>query len=294
MLTYLYDALPTQFTGKQRDTETASFPGGSDGLDDFSARYNSSSLGRFISVDPANFGAVDESPQTWNMYSYVANNPLNATDPNGLDCIYINNDTGQYEGFNRGDCDNSTEEKANTGHYVNGTVDTITTTTGDANGVVTGYSGTGSKSGTLISGTFASPSSSGPSDELNANAIAIFSEVYRRDPVGTAAKIYGLGAIIGATGGAACYYLCPETATVALAGETGTDLIESTSTLNKIIGDSQRELLKEFFKTGRRPGGLSDRSLQIYKTIAQRAIAAGKDQLGVQASRLQMIVNALK
>jgi hypothetical protein len=79
-----------------------------------------------------------------------------------------------------------------------------------------------------------------------------------------------------------------------LAGETGTELIESTNTLNKIIGGPQRELLKEFFKTGKVPEGLSQRTLQIYKQVAQRAITAGKDQLGVQAQRLQMISNALK
>ena len=82
-----------------------------------------------------------------------------------------------------------------------------------------------------------------------------------------------------------------------MAGETGTDLIESTNTLNKIIGGPQRELLKElkeFFETGKAPEGLSQRTLQIYKDIAQRAVAAGKDQLGVQAGRIQMIANALK
>jgi hypothetical protein len=78
------------------------------------------------------------------------------------------------------------------------------------------------------------------------------------------------------------------------AGETGTDLIEGTNTLNKIIGGEQRELLKDFFKTGERPNGLSDRTLKIYKDIAQRAIDAGKDGLKVQAERIKMIANALK
>ena len=49
---------------------------------------------------------------------YVQNNPLVHVDPTGLDCVYVNNDTGQQEGFNRGDCDNSTDARANTGHYV--------------------------------------------------------------------------------------------------------------------------------------------------------------------------------
>jgi RHS repeat-associated protein len=203
-----------KFTAKERDSES--------GLDNFGARYDASSLGRFMSPDPANVGATYLSPQTWNAYSYVANNPLNAVDPTGLDCIYINNDTGKYEGFNRGDCDNSTEEKANTGYYVDGTVNTITTTTGDDTGVVTGYSGTGDAPGTLISGTFSRPLSTTPSDALNPNAVAIFSDINRRNILNNTLKIYGAGAVIGATGGAACYYLCPSAGatTLGLAGGT--------------------------------------------------------------------------
>jgi RHS repeat-associated protein len=68
-----------KFTSKERDSES--------GLDNFDARYNSSSLGRFMSPDPQNAGAMPASPQTWNAYSYVANNPANAIDPDGL-CSY--------------------------------------------------------------------------------------------------------------------------------------------------------------------------------------------------------------
>ena len=62
-----------------------------------------------------------------------------------------------------------------------------------------------------------------------------------------------------------------------------------------MIGSGQRELLKEFFETGKVPDGLTEKSPQLYKEVAQRAIAAGKDELlGVQAQRLQMIASALK
>ncbi len=112
-----------KFTGKERDSES--------GLDNFAARFNSSTLGRFLSPDPDNAGALLGSPQSWNAYSYVLNSPLNYVDPTGLDCIYINNDTGEQIGFDRGDCDNSTEERANSGYYVDGTVYRSSIWTGD-------------------------------------------------------------------------------------------------------------------------------------------------------------------
>jgi RHS repeat-associated protein len=75
-----------KFTGKERDSES--------GLDNFGARYNSSQYGRFMSPDPGNAGADLTNPQSWNMYSYVLNNPLNAIDPDGLGCVYLDNNGG--------------------------------------------------------------------------------------------------------------------------------------------------------------------------------------------------------
>ena len=64
-----------KFTGKERDTES--------GLDYFGARYYGSNMGRFMSPD--SFGGHLEDPQTLNHYSYVGNNPLSRTDPDGHD-----------------------------------------------------------------------------------------------------------------------------------------------------------------------------------------------------------------
>jgi hypothetical protein len=46
------------------------------------ARYYSSSLGRFMAVDPGRDTKL-EDPQSWNKYTYVRNNPLKFTDPDG-------------------------------------------------------------------------------------------------------------------------------------------------------------------------------------------------------------------
>ena len=71
---------PYKFTGKERDSES--------GLDNFGARYNSSSMGRFMSPDWSTkpqgvpYAKLD-NPQTLNLYAYVGNNPLSSTDPTG-------------------------------------------------------------------------------------------------------------------------------------------------------------------------------------------------------------------
>jgi RHS repeat-associated protein len=55
-------------------------------LYDFPARRYSSSQGRWISPDPLGRGAVTlTSPQTWNRYVYVNNNPLRLMDSTGTD-----------------------------------------------------------------------------------------------------------------------------------------------------------------------------------------------------------------
>jgi RHS repeat-associated protein len=80
-----------KFTGKERDSES--------GLDNFGARYNSSSLGRFMSPDP--LSGSPGNPQSWNRYAYVSNNPLNATDPSGM-CSEEDGFSGCDWGFDSG------------------------------------------------------------------------------------------------------------------------------------------------------------------------------------------------
>jgi RHS repeat-associated protein len=64
-----------KFTSKERDAET--------GLDYFGARYYSGAQGRFTSPDKPLIDQHVGVPQSWNLYSYVRNNPLKYIDING-------------------------------------------------------------------------------------------------------------------------------------------------------------------------------------------------------------------
>jgi len=64
-----------KFTGKERDAET--------GLDYFGARYYGNWLGRFLTPDKPFADQHPGNPQTWNLYSYVRNNPLRLVDDTG-------------------------------------------------------------------------------------------------------------------------------------------------------------------------------------------------------------------
>ena len=74
-LGYTADTVRQKFTLKERDSETA--------LDFFGARYYSSTQGRFSTPDEPFADQFTANPQSWNLYSYVRNNPLRATDPDG-------------------------------------------------------------------------------------------------------------------------------------------------------------------------------------------------------------------
>jgi RHS repeat-associated protein len=79
--------LAYHFTGKERDSES--------GLDDFSARYYASTFGRFMTPDEPLEDQYPVSPQSWNLYAYVRNNPLNSEPTPGLwvQCGLCNSDT---------------------------------------------------------------------------------------------------------------------------------------------------------------------------------------------------------
>ena len=132
-----------EFTGKERDGET--------GLDFFGARDLSAAQGRFTSPDQPLIDQEPSDPQSWNLYSYVRNNPLVNIDPTGQDCVYINDDVS----LERGNC-----SKKN-GTYVSGTIDAKSFTYDPRKGTL-GYSYTnnGALGAGVIAGVYPSRSES--------------------------------------------------------------------------------------------------------------------------------------
>ena len=70
-----------RFTGQERDAETK--------LDFFGARYYSAGQGRFTSPDAPFADQSPADPLSWNLYSYVRNNPMILVDPSGEECVYV-------------------------------------------------------------------------------------------------------------------------------------------------------------------------------------------------------------
>jgi RHS repeat-associated protein len=100
-----------KFTGKERDPES--------GDDNFLARYYTSNLGRFTSPDDSDpSGTIN--PQGLNLYTYVQNNPSNATDPDGHDCVFRLGGNQIY--YQKGDC-SAAPRNADQVTYVPGDID---------------------------------------------------------------------------------------------------------------------------------------------------------------------------
>lgn len=107
--TDIADATEHHFTGKERDAES--------GNDYFGARYYASTVGRFMSPDPAGPWAADVSdPQSWNFYAYARNNPLINVDLFGYDCVYLN-DAGTGIDKNSIDTNSNSGECGDHGGY---------------------------------------------------------------------------------------------------------------------------------------------------------------------------------
>jgi RHS repeat-associated protein len=62
-------------------------------------RYNTSSMGRFMTPDAFFKDSHAGDPQSWNEYTYVRNNPLRYMDPNGEKADVSTECTTDFQGF---------------------------------------------------------------------------------------------------------------------------------------------------------------------------------------------------
>ncbi len=160
-----------KFTGKERDTES--------GMDYFGARYYGSSMGRFMSPDFTGVGsdpvpvpsADFENPQSLNLYSYVQNNPLTNTDPDGHDCVVQSSTSSTTESVSTtsGNCDNVSIGDGQSKTYVPGTVTSISANGG--NSIDIGYNSyDGQSSGVTNAGAAPQPDNPGLAYNYGNNA----------------------------------------------------------------------------------------------------------------------------
>ena len=169
-----YDNVMHKYAGKERDAES--------GLDWFEARYLSSAQGRFTSPDDPLADQSASDPQSWNLYSYVRNNPLVNVDPSGQDCITTSNQTDKSVSVTvaSGTCN------GNVGTYVSGTVNTSSLT---YNGTSVGYTFTPYDTATSNVGFGSVPLGPSPtsSSDINPFGLAVVQAVGQR-----ANSMYGL------------------------------------------------------------------------------------------------------
>jgi RHS repeat-associated protein len=176
-------------TGKERDTES--------GLDYFGARYYGSNMGRFQSPD--SLMGDPENPQSWNLYSYVQNNPVTKTDPDGHD-VRVCDNNGQCNTVS-----NDAYTAAQQGNNSGLNVPTLNQVGGNSNSNDTfnATAITNSSGQTVGTATYV-PENPGIDPYIPSNA-AGYSQLSNTSQVVKA----GVVAYAGAYGAAACLVACP-------------------------------------------------------------------------------------
>ncbi len=262
-----------KFTGQVRDEETR--------LDYFGARYYSGPEGRFLSPDP--LSGWPDDVQSWNGYAYARNNPLLYTDPTGL--IYELCTPGHACIYDYPDSDFETNFLNDPAIRLDG---------------VSIY-----RDGEFI-GTARHLRTDNPYSSADALIEAM---APRADALESVMNLFGAGVL-----GAPAIGLAVTASSVLGIGSGLTTLSSgspyfatSIVKLKTLLGPTQTALLRELFGPGpseaarslanfRLPPGLTRRSLEIYKEIAERVVLAGESAPGysVQLTRLKLVEMALR
>jgi RHS repeat-associated protein len=233
---YQADNIRQKFTQKERDIDT--------GLDYFEARYYSSSLGRFTSVDPGNAGANENDPQSWNGYAYARSNPILYTDPDGKEYLICDPDGKNCHTHYDNDFYAARRAGEKDGYTFTGNRDFF------EHGQIK------DKDGNVIA-TYVQISIDWPDAQL------VYHTRQRTEPIPMAvAQFFGISAVLGVGGGIAYYKLAPAVGntvtTLGIAGYGGTT-VSAIQKLRNLAGmgrgQARSELSKEGFKRKPDTGG---------------------------------------
>jgi RHS repeat-associated protein len=219
------------FTGKERDQES--------GNDYFGARYYASTMGRFMTPDEPFADFDDTNPQSWNLYSYVRNNPLSNTDPDGNDCVTQTrtSSTTEMVSASSGECTGGSGN-GTTQTYVPGTVTSVQAGQNGSSIDIgyTPYSDSGA-GGVMNANSAPIPDNPGIAYGYNQagfnqlNGLANFTNRYLGAVFN--AETFFIGGLLGSVG--------PEITSLGLAGED-TYVIGKVADLDKGIGPGERKL----------------------------------------------------
>jgi RHS repeat-associated protein len=269
-----------KFTGKERDTES--------NLDYLVARYYRFSMGRFTSADSPFADQNPDFPQSWNLYSYVRNNPLKFADPTGEDCVYTQNysSNGTVD-IERGDC---TKEG---GTFVDGTIDLDSIRLGGNNTLEFGYT---TSQGAVGVHSLALPSPP-PSDQLRPEVASALRDAGDRASRDT--STFGISVGIFATAYVSTYAVPAAISAVQLARILAA--LKAAQEAWKRIPLEQRQSVTDWLSKirpgapppGPLPPGANIEALKAYREIAVRIIEAGKDIVGTQRLRVEAIDRVL-
>jgi hypothetical protein len=252
------------------------------------ARSYMNRTGRFTSPDPGHVGANPENPQSWNAYTYGANDPINTVDPTGTEYVICADGGNCFSVDTWEEYINYAAQFRLYGYNL--------PTYPDLGGFIESSCINGRY---CIRTYYIDPRTSGLIREMHRRADATENLFY------TAA---GASIVIGATGGLAVNYFGVTAGSGLTTLSSSSPYFSYTAAqLNALIGGAQRQLLTKFLlraeqgaaqrlRDFRIPSGLTRRTLEIYKEIAQRVVSKGPGAHGyeVQLKRLELVNKALQ
>jgi RHS repeat-associated protein len=269
------------FTGKWRLPESQ--------LDYFGARYYNSTLGRFTSpdyqdlsdalpfvgIDPIPY-ADTSNPQSFNLYSYVGNNPISRTDSDGHD-VKVCDNNGQCNTISNDAY--TAAQKGNNGGLNVPTLDQVGTN-GNGSGQFNSTAITNSNGDTVGSATYVS--NGGADYYANANGFNQLANTSQVVKAGTAIYAGVYGSVIAGV-------VAAEPIADALAAQRYQAALKAWEAYK---GTGAAKLLSEFFKTGALPAGLTKEAAAAYLALAKAYVDAGRggiEGLAVQSIRIQQL-----